>query len=223
MIGRFERNRARLHPSRGFTLIELLVVISIISMLVAILLPALKKSRESAFAIKCQTQERQIGVAIHSYAVEHKDIISPPFLDYWHFFYDPYLSAPQAPVTSQAYAAVWSCPSHPRSSTAASNSSYLGNVNIIVQDNVPARKMSHLPNPTRNLLVLEHDRPICGTGTKIHGLTTSTVHIYWRHNGNAGNKLFADGHVEARAEKGQAPWNAVYADPLYNITWSRDY
>ena len=57
--------------SAGFTLIELLVVISIIALLVAILLPALKQARESARNVRCLSNQRQTGIAMHVYQGDH--------------------------------------------------------------------------------------------------------------------------------------------------------
>ena len=56
----------------GFTLIELLVVIAIISLLVSILLPSLRKAREIAEAVVCQTTMRQICVANTFYSEDYQ-------------------------------------------------------------------------------------------------------------------------------------------------------
>lgn len=51
----------------GFSLVELLVVIAIIGMLTSLLLPAVQTARESARALTCGNQLRQIGIALQNY------------------------------------------------------------------------------------------------------------------------------------------------------------
>jgi prepilin-type processing-associated H-X9-DG protein len=55
----------------GSTLTELLVVISIIALLLSILLPVLFSARQSARAILCQHNIRNIGVAFNVYHTNH--------------------------------------------------------------------------------------------------------------------------------------------------------
>ncbi len=59
--------------SRGFTIIELLVVISIISLLIGILLPAVGKARDNARVSVSKSNLRQMSVANHSYAADWSD------------------------------------------------------------------------------------------------------------------------------------------------------
>ena len=57
----------------GFTLVELLVVIGIISLLVAILLPALARARENANRTGCLANLRSLGQAMYLYAGAYHD------------------------------------------------------------------------------------------------------------------------------------------------------
>ncbi len=53
---------------QGFTLIELVVVIAIIALLAALLLPAITKAREAARSAQCQSNLKNIGVALFKYS-----------------------------------------------------------------------------------------------------------------------------------------------------------
>jgi prepilin-type N-terminal cleavage/methylation domain-containing protein/prepilin-type processing-associated H-X9-DG protein len=72
---------------RAFTLIELLVVISVIALLVALLLPALGQARDTSRSMGCLANERQIGIAFNTYAVEFSDYI-PCGAEWWYPAYD---------------------------------------------------------------------------------------------------------------------------------------
>jgi len=60
---------------KGFTLVELLVVISIISLLMGILVPALGKVRAKGRRTVCMSNLQQIGVAFKIYLDDNRDIM----------------------------------------------------------------------------------------------------------------------------------------------------
>ena len=61
------------NKNKAFTLIELLVVISIIAVLMAIMMPALRKAREQARTTICKTQLNQFSIALALYAEDNNN------------------------------------------------------------------------------------------------------------------------------------------------------
>jgi len=59
----------------GFTLVELLVVIAIIALLIGLIMPALGATFDSARVALCLSNQRQIGIAITTYANDFDDYL----------------------------------------------------------------------------------------------------------------------------------------------------
>ena len=77
----------RTRNSNAFTLIELLVVIAIIALLLSIVMPALRKVKESAKTLVCRTNVRSLTLGFRLYAETNNQkgfiYTSPPYQDLW--------------------------------------------------------------------------------------------------------------------------------------------
>lgn len=81
------------NPRRAFTLVELLVVISIVSVLMAILMPALSVVRRQAAALTGMRNQREVANAVNLFAADNDDLYPQSVATVglendWHW-YDP--------------------------------------------------------------------------------------------------------------------------------------
>jgi len=108
-----------MNKQKGFTLIELLVVISIIAMLMAILMPVLRKAKEQVKLVTCMSNLRQVGLSADLYT-QNNDGFVPRHTDKvnagayeWFQLFMPFIS--NAP-TDGDYSKVkyFRCPNYPK-------------------------------------------------------------------------------------------------------------
>ena len=107
------------HAPHGFSLVELVIVIGIIALLISFLMPSIQNWRCAAEQVKCASNLKQIGEALHSYTNVNHDWF--PAWSNWHTWpaggsndtygaawtveMIPYLGTPDSPV--------YNCPSFP--------------------------------------------------------------------------------------------------------------
>lgn len=135
--------------NRGFTLIELLVCIGIVSLLAALLLPAVQAAREAARCVNCRNNLRQIGIALQNYADAFSQYpantntpwtiaAAPqygqrPIYDAFDHRFHPLTSEANAELGTRPIA-LFLCPSEPVSRIAPENwvaSNYAANIELV--------------------------------------------------------------------------------------------
>jgi prepilin-type N-terminal cleavage/methylation domain-containing protein/prepilin-type processing-associated H-X9-DG protein len=184
----------------GFTLIELLVVISIISLLIAILLPALGNARKAARNVQCQTQIRFLMTASLMYTQDFNGYLSS-HSSWWNYLYDYGLKT----VKRSGYSIKMPpCPEYVPDDSSSWGKEYAGfasngNGRIRPKSGFVQSKIDNLTAPLSKLVLFWDDRHLNNSFNG--GYPTNTWHNggswYWfsfRHN-NALNVSILDGHV----------------------------
>jgi prepilin-type N-terminal cleavage/methylation domain-containing protein len=87
------RGETPMRSRKAFTLVELLVVVGIISVLIAFLLPALKRARQQAIAVQCLSNVKQIYIGMALYSIDNRNAAL--------------ICYPQAPVPAGNNPALW--------------------------------------------------------------------------------------------------------------------
>jgi prepilin-type N-terminal cleavage/methylation domain-containing protein len=202
---------------RAFTLMELLVVVAIISILSALLLPALHNAKESGRRATCINNLRQINAGVRMYADDARDISPPPgnpasnpTNSVWTTYKEMMKNYVGARGTSSARDAVFACPSDtwcftnyfpPRISEGLHEQSFsdyssyafnAGNYHSNFQG-VAGIKLSSIKEPSRTILVCEAPAlwPYSWHHPHIQSGSINKAH----YNNSRNVVSFVDGHV----------------------------
>lgn len=230
-------------PIRAFTLIELLVVISIITILISILLPALKKARESARAISCLNNQKQMSLCMTMYLNDnhecfplHKITVSTPSGGryYWNDLLKRYINE-DVPVPgsdpdgwfldNSPLPESFKCPTLIALDAPSARFSGIGYNDYGLGQGVWSgwRRLTDVKHPSQILVLGDAETQRVWSDNRIIGfneLTTGAV-VAYRHPGTAANIFFVDGHGRtAHSDELGDGVSATYWSTFYHkIPW----
>jgi prepilin-type N-terminal cleavage/methylation domain-containing protein/prepilin-type processing-associated H-X9-DG protein len=221
-------------PGRsGFTLIELLVVIAIIAMLLAVLVPSLRKAKDYARKIMCLSNCRQMGIALQAYLIERKDRLPPSSCNiknpeqYWLTVLSQYTSQKllyRCPADKAELFFDWDRPLEPQRPEARWSSFA---INALLDPPGDFNKASNVKHPMYCIYIGEapdswtkydHLHPD-GWGS----VEEAKGQIAWDRHRNCSNYIFVDGHAETLQieETWNWPGRCLWI-PKYAPSWPPD-
>ncbi|MFG0249650.1 MAG: prepilin-type N-terminal cleavage/methylation domain-containing protein [Phycisphaeraceae bacterium JB051] len=200
------RHITRQSSQSGFTLIELLVVISIISILIAILLPALAKARMASRTAVCLSQERQLGQIHYIYTQDYDGYIISHDGQWVRklmglYLYDNFNNAYAKIIKEKS---IGRCPVREFSNdeyeamtgTKAWTLYGMNYVRLHTWTPKPA-KFDDIPKPS-NTIFMADSRGTTSDSYRLINAAWSTAYPSLKHN-DAGNVLWCDGHASTVA------------------------
>ena len=191
----------------GFTLIELLVVIAIVAILAAILFPVFSRARENARKSTCQSNLKQVGLALRAYMQDY-DETTPWYVNGHDITWNPTWSYAAAqtnlywgwfllPYTRNT--AIFNCPSTKLNLKPSYGQNGYAESKSDAAITTPAEKIyCHDAYEDR---LDDNGDTLCSQPGQAQNLTqwrttAGALTEYWRHN-DVANVLWFDGHVKA--------------------------